>query len=145
MKALTASGDPVTAASLAATCETLERVIRDDVPDVLRVRGAEIQAELETRLEAADAQAWFMVYGDPTWSLVAARPRAGLDAKALEDALSAALYARGVLSFGSHVPSMATREGTINRLLNAYEAVLPELMRRARAGAFDRRSRRNAA
>ncbi len=141
MKALTASGDRVTAAALAATCETLERVVREDVPDVLRVRGAEIQAEVEARLEAADAQAWFMTYGDPTWSLVAARPRAGLDAKALEDALSGALYGRGVLSFGAHVPSLATREGSMNRLMAAYDAVLPALMRRARSGAFERRGR----
>jgi glutamate-1-semialdehyde 2,1-aminomutase len=139
MKALSATGDRVVAAALAATCETLDRVVRDDVPDVLRVRGAEIEAEVEARLRAAGADAWLTVYGDPTWSLVAARPRAGFDAKAFEDALSAALYARGVLSFGAHVPSMATREGAVARLLAAYDAVLPPLVRKAKAGAFDRR------
>jgi glutamate-1-semialdehyde 2,1-aminomutase len=145
MTALTATGDRVTTAALAATCATLDRVVRDDVPDVLRVRGAEIEAEVETRLRSAGADRWFALYGDPTWSLIAPRPRAGLDPKALEDALAAALYGEGVLSFGAHVPSLATRDAAVSRLLKAYDAVLPALIERAEAGEFQRLRRRSAA
>jgi glutamate-1-semialdehyde 2,1-aminomutase len=145
MTALTASGDIVTAAALAATCATLDRVVRDDVPDVLRVRGAEIEAEVGARLRATGADAWFALFGDPTWSLLAALPRAGVDAKALEDALSAALYSEGVLSFGAHVPSLATRETAIGRLLHAYDDVLPGLVARAECGEFQNVRRRSAA
>jgi glutamate-1-semialdehyde 2,1-aminomutase len=145
MSALTATGDIVTAAALAATCATLDRVVRDDVPDVLRVRGAEIEAEIATRLAATGADAWFNVYGDPTWSLIASTPRAGVDAKLLEDALATALYGEGVLSFGAHVPSLATREAAVGTLLKAYDDVLPGLVARAEAGAFQRLRRRSAA
>lgn len=145
MKALTATGERVTSAALAATCETLDRVVRDDVPDVLRVRGAEIEAEVGARLNASGADQWMSLYGDPTWSLLAVKARPDLDGKALEDALSAALYARGVLSFGAHVPTMATREEAVAKLLAAYDVVLPALVRKAKAGVFERRSRPRAA
>lgn len=145
MSALTSTGDMVTAAALAATCATLDRVVRDDVPDVLRVRGAEIEAEVEARLDAAGAAEWLSIYGDPTWSLVSARPRAGFDGKGLEDALASALYHEGVLSFGAHVPSLATREGAVGRLLKAYDDLLPALVERCRAGEFARARRRSVA
>jgi glutamate-1-semialdehyde 2,1-aminomutase len=144
MKALTASGDRVPATALAAACVTLERVVRDDVPDVLRVRGAEIEAEVESRLITTGADRFLQIWGDPTWSLVGARTRSKLDAKLLEDALAAALYHQGVLSFGAHVPSMASREGPLARLLDAYSTVLPGLVARAKAGEFEHR-RRSAA
>jgi glutamate-1-semialdehyde 2,1-aminomutase len=145
MAALTSTGDIVTAAALAATCATLDRVVRDDVPDVLRVRGAEIEAEVEARLDATGASAWLSVYGDPTWSLVTARPRANFDGKSLEDALASALYHEGVLSFGAHVPSLATREGAVTRLLKAYDDVLPAIVERCQAGEFVRARRRSVA
>jgi glutamate-1-semialdehyde 2,1-aminomutase len=145
MEVMSATGDRVSAAALAATCATLERIVREDVPDVLRVRGCEIEAEVAERIVRSGAGQWFTLYGDPTWSLVAARPRAGLDTKALEDALATALWNEGVLSFGAHVPSLATREPAVAHLLDAYEAVLPSLVDRAQAGAFDRVRRRSAA
>jgi glutamate-1-semialdehyde 2,1-aminomutase len=145
MQVMSATGEHVTAAALAATCATLERVVREDVPDVLRVRGAEIEAEVAERIARSGAGPWFALYGDPTWSLVVARPRSGLDTKALDDALATALWNEGVLSFGAHVPSLATREPAIAHLLDAYEAVLPGLVDRAEAGAFERMRRRSAA
>lgn len=145
MQAMSATGDRVTAAALAATCATLERVVREDVPDVLRVRGAEIEAEVAERIARSGAAQWFALYGDPTWSLVAARPRSGFESKALDDALATALWNEGVLSFGAHVPSLATREPAIGQLLDAYAAVLPGLVARAEAGEFDAKARRRSA
>lgn len=144
MRLLTASGDAVPAQALAAVCATLDRVAREDVPDMLTLRGAEIEAEVEARLHRTGADAWLGVFGDPTWSLVAAMPRIGFDTQALEDALAQALYAQGVLSFGAHVPSMAMSGPIVGRLLAAYDAVLPPLVDRAASGEFERRLRRSA-
>ena len=144
MRLLTATGEAVPTQALAAVCATLDRVAREDVPDVLTLRGAEIEAEIETRLQCTGAGEWLDLYGDPTWSLLAAAPRLGLDGQALEEALSQALYAEGVLSFGAHVPSMAVNGSVIARLLGAYDAVLPRLVDRIAAGDFERRIRRSA-
>lgn len=144
MRLLTASGDRVPGTALAATCATLDRVARDDVPETLSLKGAEIEAEIESRLERTGASAWIGLYGDPAWSLVAAAPRIDSDGDALEAALAKALYDQGVLSFGAHVASMALNESAVARLLAAYDAVLPRLVERAASGEFGRRMRRSA-
>lgn len=145
MTAMTATGDRVSAASLAATCATLDRVVRDDVPDVLRVRGAEIEAEVDAKLRDTGADQLFEIVGDPTWSLISAIAGPDLDGEALEAALTASLYAEGVLSCGAHIPSMATRDEVVADLLRAYDVVLPALVARAGEGQFPRPRSRSAA
>jgi glutamate-1-semialdehyde 2,1-aminomutase len=144
MRLLTASGDAVPRTALAATCATLDRVAREDVPEVLTLRGAEIEAEIELRLERTGANQWLGLFGDPTWSLMAAAPRLGFDSEAMEEALALALYGQGVLSFGAHVPSVALNGPIMVRLLSAYDTVLPRIVDRCAAGEFDRRIRRSA-
>lgn len=145
MRKLAATGGRVSAAALAAACATLDRIAAEDAPALLKVRGAEIAAEAQARLVATGADRWLTLYGDPTWSLIAARPRAGLDGPALESALAAALLEQGVLSYGAHVPSLALNGADIDRLIKAYEVVLPILIEKAEAGAFASRARRAAA
>jgi len=144
MRLLAATGDRVPGAALAAACATLDQVVRADVPESLTLRGAEIEAEVEARFHETGAGQYLGVFGDPTWGLVAAQPRLGFDGEAMEAALAQALYDRGVLCFGAHVPSMAMNEAAVSRLLNAYDAVLPRLADRARNGEFDRTLRRSA-
>lgn len=144
MRLLGVSGNGVPASALAAACATLDRVARDDVPEQLTLRGAEIEAEVEARLRRTGADRWLGLFGDPAWSLVAAEPDRGQDEEALEKALGQALYDKGVLSFGAHVPSMASTGPVIGRLLAAYDAVLPRLVDRIASGEFQHRMRRSA-
>ncbi|MBC6982772.1 aminotransferase class III-fold pyridoxal phosphate-dependent enzyme [Caulobacter sp. 17J80-11] len=142
MKTLPASGPRPGAASLAAACATLDTVERADVPAALRVRGAEIAAEVEARLHAAGAGSFLEIVGDPTWSCLNVRARVGRDAKAVLEALTRRLYDQGVLSLGAHVPSLALGEAEIARVLAAYDAVLPELAAQVLNGRFDKPARR---
>jgi glutamate-1-semialdehyde 2,1-aminomutase len=144
MRALPEADAPLSAAALAAACVTLARVDEVEPAQGLRVIGAEIAAEVETRLHDTGAAAWFELSGDPAWSLVSARVRRGADPAALEAALATALWEQGVLSFGVHVPSLETGVREVERLLRAYDAVLPDLVARARSGAFVRRAMRRA-
>lgn len=144
MRLLPATGERVPGSALAAACATLDQVVRTDVPEALTLRGSEIEAEVEARFHETGAGQYLGVFGDPTWGLVAAQPRLGFDGEAIEAALAQALYDRGVLSFGAHVPSMAMNDAAVSRLLNAYDAVLPRLADRARGGEFDRPLRRSA-
>jgi glutamate-1-semialdehyde 2,1-aminomutase len=144
LRHLTASGDRVPGSTLAAACATLDQVVRADAPENLTLIGAEIEAEVSQRLEASGASNWLGLYGDPTWSLVAARPSGGFDGAAMEQALAQALYQAGVLCFGAHVPSLAVGGAQMNRLFAAYDAVLPPLVERAAAGEFEHRVFRSA-
>jgi glutamate-1-semialdehyde 2,1-aminomutase len=141
LTALEHHGEAPSDAALAAACATLDRVEREDVPHALRVRGAEIEAEIETRLRATGADALLAIEGDPTWSLVHARRKPGIDPRRVEEALAGLLYEQGVLAYGAHVPSFATRDDAVARLLCAYDAALPELMAQALDGCFARRRR----
>ena len=144
MRAVPGAGRRVAGPAIAAVCATLSRVERDDVPDALRLRGAEIEAEVDARLRQSGADVWLGVYGDPTWSLISAHADDGIDGEALEAALATDLAARGVLSFGAHVPSLATNDQVVARLLDAYDAALPRLVDRAHRGEFAPRLRRSA-
>jgi glutamate-1-semialdehyde 2,1-aminomutase len=144
LRQLSATGDKVPGSALAAACATLDQVVRADVPENLTLIGAEIEAEVAERFRRTGAADWLGLYGDPTWSLVAARPRLGFDGEAMEQALALALYEQGVLAFGAHAPSMALTPTAIGRLLFAYDAVLPALVARAEAGEFARTLRRSA-
>lgn len=144
MRALQGFGARISAAALAAACAALDRVERVDSAQALRVIGAEISAEIETRLAGSGAALWLQISGDPAWSVVSPRPRPDVDPAALQDALAAGLYEHGVLSHGAHVPSLAFGEPEVGRLLRAYDAVLPRVALRALAGAYDRRTARRA-
>ncbi len=111
-------------ASVAAAVATLDRLTRVDAPQALAVRGAEIEAETLALFARYGVERLFSLNGDPCWSVVTgARP-------GLNDALAAALHARGVLSFGAHVPSLATEDRDIAHLLQAYAGALPTLAER---------------
>jgi len=144
MRLLPAAGPKVSTAALAAASVTLRKIDSEDVAAHLRVRGAEISAEVEARLRETGADAWLGVHGDPTWSVVAAMPRPGFDSGALERTLNEMLFGEGILSFGAHTPSLATGEREIGALLAAYDAVLPKLVKRVRAGGFNLRRRGSA-
>lgn len=142
MRALPASGPRPTEPALAAACATLDRVERADVPTALKVRGAEIAAEVEARLHASGAGAFLEVVGDPAWSCLNVRPRVGRDGEAILDALALRLHDEGVISLGAHVPSLALGEAEIARVLAAYDAVLPDLAAQVLNGRFDKPARR---
>src|SRR5690606_30201173 len=110
--------------SVAAAVATLDRLTRVDAPQALAVRGAEIEAETLALFARYGVERLFSLNGDPCWSVVTgARP-------GLNDALAAALHARGVLRFGAHVPSLATEDRDIAHLLHAYAGALPTLAER---------------
>lgn len=125
MRALRNPGPPPRPEALAAACAVLRRTEQEDVALALRVRGAEIAAEVEARLAAHGLDGRLSVGGDPTWSVLAGEPD-------LLQALDRALLARGVLSGGGHTPSLAFAEPEMAGLLAAYDAVLPTLAARAR-------------
>lgn len=124
MRALRWDGPPPPAASVAAACAVLRRLEREDAAAALRVRGAEIAAEVEARLAARGLQGWLRLYGDPCWSVL------GGDLAVARE-LDQALLDRGVLTGGAHVPSLAFGEAETAALLDAYDAALPAVAARA--------------
>jgi glutamate-1-semialdehyde 2,1-aminomutase len=111
--------------SLAAAAATLARLGEEPVTTTLAVRGAEVQAELVQRIAAHGAGELVSVIGDPSMSSLAfADPR-------LEAACVFELRSRGIWRQREHFISCAHGDREIARLLDAYDAILPELVRRS--------------
>lgn len=118
--------------ALIAGLHVLSRFDTLDGPRALAVVGAEIEVECARALRRHGADGLFELCGDPAWSVVRAREGTG-HGTGLGDELSAALEDAGVMSLGSHVPSLAIDESHIIHMVAAYDAALPALM--ARHGA----------
>lgn len=118
---------PPSGAGLAAAAATLARIADEPVTTSLAVHGAEVQAEITARIHDHRAENILSVAGDPTMSaLVFAEglePLAGLCVRELE--------ARGVRRSDRHYISYAHADRDIARLLDAYDQILPILVRAA--------------
>jgi glutamate-1-semialdehyde 2,1-aminomutase len=128
------------AVSLAAARAVLEKLGREPVCTSLRIRGAEIQAEVETLL-AADPEPVGAIVGDPTWSVLQLAAPEGAPPAALETLFLQEVFARGLFTLGAHVMSYAHGDEEITTLLAVYREVLPLLGEAVRRGDVEARLR----
>ncbi len=116
-----AAPELVSDAALAAAAATLRLMEREPVTTALRVRGAEVAAELEAMIAACGLAPDVSVAGDPAWSrLVFANDAEG----ARQRAWRRALYAQGVYSQGEQVMSYAHGDREIAAFLDAAAQAL---------------------
>lgn len=113
-------------AALAAAVATLRIVSADSVTAAIRVRGSEVEAELEAQIAAHGLRDHAMIGGDPAWSRVTfAEDAQG----ALQRVWRRALYAHGVYSQGEQVMTYAHGDREITTLLDASNAAFDEIAR----------------
>jgi glutamate-1-semialdehyde 2,1-aminomutase len=113
--------------SLAAAAAVLAKVADEPVTTSLAVCGAEVQAELAARIRAHGGEDVIAVAGDPTMSALVFAD--GCDQ--LAELCVRELEAHGVRRPDRHFISHAHGEREIARLLEAYDQILPVLVRAA--------------
>lgn len=121
IRAAAATPEP-TAQALAAAAATLRRVASEPVVASLRIRGAELEAEVEALLAQHGAAGRIEVLGDPSWS------RLAFASRDLRAAFLAAALDQGIHTRGEHVMSYAHGDEAISALLRAYEVALPQVL-----------------
>ncbi len=121
---------PATGVSLAAACVVLEKLEHDGVANQLRIRGAELEAELEGLFWRTGAGSFVKVCGDPTYSFLDFSSYKGWSSAKLQALFRRESLARGVFTLGAHVMSSAHGDDEIFRLLDVYAAVFPAMMER---------------
>jgi glutamate-1-semialdehyde 2,1-aminomutase len=129
-KGVIAAGGGLTAASsvsLAAACAVLDKLDDEPVLATLTMRGAEIQAEVETLLAQTGAAAFTTICGDPTYSYLVFSPYKGCSGAGLKRRFREETLNRGVFTLGAHVMSYAHGDDDIYALLDAYAEVFPLL------------------
>ena len=129
------------AVSLAAARAVLDKLERQPVIQTLRIRGAEVQAEVERLLAVSGAEDLAFVSGDPTWSFINFTPPQGVDPWALKTLFLQEVFARGLFTLGTHNMSYAHGDAEISTLVSVYGEVFPILAEAVRRGDVEARLR----
>jgi len=112
---------PARADSLAAAAATMQVLTEFPVAPILRVLGAELQAEVGHIIEASSAERFFALDGDPTL------PAPLFAAPQLEGLWLREMAARGFIVVGPHAISAAHGEPEVAKLIEAYAAIIPAM------------------
>jgi glutamate-1-semialdehyde 2,1-aminomutase len=127
--------------SLAAAGAVLDKLDREPVIQTLRIRGAEVQAEVERLLATTGLGDFANVSGDPTWSFLNLTPPEGVDFWALKTLFLQEVFARGLFTLGTHNMSYAHGDDEVSTLVAVYAEVFPILAEAVRRGDVEQRLR----
>lgn len=116
--------------SLAAARATLAKIAREPVVERLRETGRAVLDGLNQRIAHHGVAGFASTAGDPTWSFLMLSDTASANAFELKTLWLQEMFARGVLSLGTHNISYAHGPVDVARLLAAYDDVFP-LLRQA--------------
>lgn len=118
-------------ASLAAAKSVLTLLREEPVLASIHANGERLLAGLRERVATAGAEGFATPCGHPSWSFLTLADTPQASAWELKTLFEQEMFARGVLSFGSHNLSYAHGGAEIDALLAAYDEVLPLLARAA--------------
>jgi len=113
--------------SLAAAKATMEKLQREPVIATLKSRGARIKASLAEKIVRYGVGEFASLAGDATWSFFALRDTPQYSAWHIKTLFLQEMFARGIITLGTHNISYAHGEADVDRLLAVYDEVLPIL------------------
>jgi glutamate-1-semialdehyde 2,1-aminomutase len=119
--------------SLAASAATLDKLLRENVCAQIAARGQTLIDGIKQRIGHHGVVDFISIAGHPSWSFLLLKDMPGVSQWEIKTLLLQELFARGILSLGTHNLSYAHTVGDIDRLLTVYDEVFPLL----RAGALE--------
>ena len=120
--------------SLAAAKAVLDKLQREPVLDSIAARGDTLMQRLGQIIERNGLGTVFGVKGHPSWSFLTVTGTPGVDVFETKTLLMQELHQRGILSVGTHNISFAHDDADIDRLIVAYEHILPMIGEAVAAG-----------
>lgn len=111
--------------SLAAACAVIDKLRREPVIDTLTQQGERIIREINRRIETHGVPDLFSMSGHPTWSFLNIQGGNGYSVWQVRTLFLQEMFARGILTLGSHNLSYAHGEAELQALFTAYDEVLP--------------------
>lgn len=126
--------DPSTPA-LAAAAAVIDKVERQSVVACLRVRGAEVQAEVGAAIEIAGAEDFVQVCGDPALSSLAFTSCGAIDALAMKRFWIREAADHRLISAAAHIMSFAHGDAEIEALIAASGEIARRLVEAIHADA----------
>jgi glutamate-1-semialdehyde 2,1-aminomutase len=115
------------ALSLAASLATLVKLKREPVVATMRQRGERLMKGVEGLLRRHGMGDLLTMSGHPSWSFLNFRDQGGYSLYEIKTLFLQEVFARGILTLGTHNISYAHSESDIERLLKVYDEVFPLL------------------
>jgi glutamate-1-semialdehyde 2,1-aminomutase len=113
--------------SLAAALATMKKLEREPVTETLYTQGKKVIDGLEARILEAGAGDFLSTAGNPTWSFFLIKDVSNYSQWQIKTLFLQEMFARGILTIGSHNMSYSHSDADLDRLFGAYDEVIPML------------------
>ena len=113
--------------SLAAAKAVLDKLPRENVVDHLRGQGEKVMTGVTALIDRHDVGEFLSVSGHPAWSFLNMQAAGEYTVWQVRTLFLQEIFARGVLSLGSHNMSFAHSDADVAQLLDTYDDVFPVL------------------
>jgi glutamate-1-semialdehyde 2,1-aminomutase len=111
--------------SLAAAKATLDKYRKEPVIETLALTGGLIKDGLKRLISKHEASSFMDVSGHPSWSAIKINGYGNYDEWEIKTYFLQEMFARGILTYGSHNMNYAHSEADSENILAAYDQVLP--------------------
>ncbi|RME63688.1 MAG: aminotransferase class III-fold pyridoxal phosphate-dependent enzyme [Alphaproteobacteria bacterium] len=109
--------------SLAAALATMKKLVREPVVATIAARGQAVLDGVARLIAKHDIGNFLSISGDPAWSFLNFKDAAPYSLWQIKTLFLQEIFARGILSFGTHNISYAHSEADVARLLAVYDDV----------------------
>jgi glutamate-1-semialdehyde 2,1-aminomutase len=113
--------------SLAASLATMNKLQREPVVRTLAERGQQIVDGVQSLISQTGAAGFLGISGHPSWAFLTIKDTPKCSMWEMKTLLLQEMFARGILTLGTHNISYAHSHDDIKRLLAAYAEVMPIL------------------
>lgn len=116
------------ALSLAAALATMKKLEREPVTETLYRQGRKLLERLASIVNEAGASDFLGVAGNPTWSFLLINDTDIYSQWQIKTLFLQEMFARGILTIGSHNMSYSHSDIDLDKLFSAYSEVIPMLV-----------------
>ena len=116
------------ALSLAAALATMKKLEREPVTETLYRQGRKLLEKLASIVNEAGASDFLGVAGNPTWSFLLIKDTDTYSQWQIKTLFLQEMFARGILTIGSHNMSYSHSDIDLDKLFAAYSEVIPMLV-----------------
>lgn len=111
--------------SLSAALATINKLQREPVIQTMTARGEAILTDVQALIDRYDIGHIFSLSGHPTWSFLLIKDIAPYSQWQIKTLFLQEMFARGILTLGTHNLSYGHAETDVHSILAVYEEVLP--------------------
>ena len=123
--------------SLASAKACLTKLKTQPILNTIRSQGEKVKSGLSELIEKHQANDLLSISGHPTWSFFIIQETDAVSSYGFKTLFLQEMLARGIMAYGTHNMSYAHSNEDIDKLLEAYDEVIPMLLQARDPNALD--------